>query len=156
MAEPAPPVVIPAEGTTLGWVEKPDTGTPVYAETAQILNVKPPGGTVASVGTSHLKSKHKTYRPGQIPDSGEVTFRVEIDPNNTSHQSIFGKIDTPGLKLLSFQITYNDGLLTPANDTFDGFFTKYEPDTLEDEKNLEADVTIQVSGPVVRTAGSAV
>lgn len=146
----ANPTLLPNEGTILS-VTIATVPTPIGA----ILSVSPPGGEVTVVDKTALADTHKRKRPGLIPDSGEVSFRIQYDPNYSVHEYITGKINAPSLTNDVFKITYVDGMVVPAHDTFNGFFSKFEPADAEDESNLEADVTITIDGPVTRVLGAA-
>lgn len=140
--------VIPAETTTIGIS---DDGVS-YTTLAQVLSIDPPGGTVAEVETTHLNSTAKSFRPSLIPEVGEVAFRIEYDPNDAGHQELAELAAAPATKF--WKITYPDGEDTPANDVFQGFLTEFDPDGMEVETNMEADVTIRVTGPVTRNPGT--
>lgn len=144
------PQVLPGEHTNLQF--KVAT---VYTTIGQLLTVKPPGGTVEAVGTTGLASVAKTFRPGLIPEVGEVEFTIQYDPNNTLHISLASRVQTPVLD--NWKVVYVDGMATPACDTFDGFVTKFDVQEVEGEtaKNLEATLTVQVTGVVVHTPGTA-
>ena len=143
------PQVLPGEHTKLQWKV-----ASTYVDVAQLLAVKFPGGAVESVSTTGLAAAAKTYRPGLIPEVGEVTFKINFDPNHTDHRSLASRVVTPAID--DWKIIYVDGNTTPANDQFFGFITKFELNEVEGESsvNVEADITIQVTGIVTRTAGS--
>lgn len=124
-----------------------------YTPFAQVLSTKPPGGEVEPIETWNLSSKVKTYRPGLITEPGDVTFRVQWDPNDPTHVLLESWVVTPAIQ--QFQVVYNDDKTnTHATDTFTGFVTKFEPSDLEGNKNNEADITIKISGQIQRTQGS--
>ncbi len=123
-----------------------------YTEVAQVKRIKSAGGKVPEVETTVLTSAGKSYRPGRIPEAGEVTFTFQRDPNLTGHQTLVALLNTPATKF--WRVTYNDGLATNAKDEFQGFLTEGDPNDAEDESNHEWDVTMRITGLVTRTAGS--
>lgn len=128
---------------------------PASTEIAQILSIKPPGGEVKKVPTTVLGATAQTSRPGKIPDAGEVTFRVQYDPSLTGHVTLADRVKTPLVEWWMIEYV-GDGLVTHAKDRFQGYVTKFEPNESEseDENNLEADLTIQITGSVNRVVGS--
>jgi hypothetical protein len=142
-------VAIPAENTVLSIS---DSALTTFTQIANILDVEPPGGVVASVSTTGLNSATKTSRPGKIPDSGSIAFRIAYNPNQATHQTLTGLLAVPAIR--KFKVVYNDGDTTPANDQFLGYITEFKPDKAEDEKNIEADLTVVITGAVTRTPGT--
>lgn len=146
-----PASTIPAEGTTLGYSATDSS----YTTIGNIIAITPPGPSVPSVEKTKLTSTAKEFRPGKIPDFGEMSFRIQYDPNDTDHRALYALLATPVTKY--WLITYNDGMAaTSARDKFQGFITGFEPSELADESNVEADLTIKVTGVVTSTAGTAV
>lgn len=141
--------VIPSEGTTFGFADV--QGGP-FTVVAEVTAVTPVGGEVPSVPTTKLTATAKTFRPGKIPDFGEVELTINYDPNDSTHQSLVALLATPETKW--FQITYNDGsATTSADEVFEGFITSFSPESQEDETNVVRTITIKVTGAPVRTAG---
>jgi len=131
------------------------TADPASTEIAQILSIKPPGGEVKKVPTTVLGATAQTPRPGKIPDSGEVTLRIQYDPSLAGHITLADRVKTPVVEW--WMVRYDgDGLTTPARDRFQGYVLNFSPNEseAEDENNLEADLTIQITGSVNRVAGS--
>jgi hypothetical protein len=131
-----------------------ETATPgTYADVVQVMSTGAPKPTVAAVKKTNLASTVQEYRPGKIPDNGELQFRVQYDPNDTTHQALLTALYAGTTK--NWKLKYPDGMATPANSMFAGFLTAFEPDNFSatDENNVEADVTIQITGAVTRTAG---
>lgn len=89
-------------------------------------------------------SSYREKRPSFI-DAGEVTLRIQWDPNDATHKNAAG-----GLRYLlaqrtssSFSITYPT---TPAaSDVFTAYVTKFVPSAPFDDK-LMADVTLDITG----------
>lgn len=146
------PLVVPAEGTTIGYSA---TLVGTYVLVGNVLNIKPPGAEVPGVEKTNLASAAKEYRAGEIPDNGEVTFRIQHDPSDTGHTALKALLVQGAQRSPKFwKISYNDTMATHASDSFQAILTKYEPDTIENEKNLESDITLLITGLVTRTIGT--
>jgi hypothetical protein len=125
----------------------------VLTTIGECTKIKPPGGKVTPVPTTVLASTSKTFRPGKIPELGEITASVFHDNNDPVHQLLQSRITAPG-PVDSWKIIFVDGsATTPSNSTFQGFVTGYEFDDSEDESNVAATLTVQITGNVTNTAG---
>lgn len=134
------------EGTTLSY--SPDDGT-TWTVLAQVLSIQPPGFSRPSVSTKHLRSDYATKRPGKIPDFGQVQARIQYDPSDATHRTLYGM--AKDLTAYQWKVEYYDESgVQDGSDTFPGFVSELGPDQAEDEGNHETDVTIEVSGNVVR------
>jgi hypothetical protein len=140
--------IIPGEGTKIA-IESATPGT--YTDLGEVNSVTGPAPSVASVETTNLQSTRHSYRPSKVPESGEVSFQIKIDPNNATQQILTGLMDTPVVK--NWKITWPDGMTTPANSTFAGFLTAYNVSGAELENNVVADITIKLTGAITRTPG---
>lgn len=141
---------IPAEGSVLGYSLTLPAVT--YVSVANITSLHPNATEVESVETTNLGSAAKTFRPGLIPDNGEVEVGFFFDPNDTNQQALRVLANTPAQA--GFKITYHDGHGTAANDVFTGFVTKFDPGEAEENANFPCKVTIKVSGAVTSAAGT--
>jgi hypothetical protein len=141
--------LVPSEGTLL----KLESATPGTFDTvAQVMSIGGPGSEVASVPTTTLTSTRKTFRAGKIPDEGEVTFHLQTDPILAGYIALYTHHYAGTTK--NWQIINNDGNATPAKQAFAGFITKIDEGDKADETNVEADVTIKITGSVTRTPGT--
>ena len=141
--------VVPGEGTILAI----ESATPtVYTTIGQVLSITGPAPSVASVETTALSSTRHTYRPSKVPESGEVTFQIQGDPNDATQIILQGLMDAPVLK--NWRITAADGFGTPSKDTFSGFLTAYNRSGQEVESNVIIDATIKLTGAITRVIGS--
>jgi len=139
---------IPNEGTALSISDDGSAWTAI----AQVIRIKPPGGKVPEVEKTVLSDTMKRFRPGKIPEAGEVTFTLQRDPNLAGHQTIAALLATPAVKY--WKVEYVDGMSTKAKDVFQGFVTEADSNDAEDETNHEWDLTIRIDGAITRTAGS--
>jgi hypothetical protein len=143
------PVIVPSEGTKLAY--STDGGS-TYVDVGFLTKVKPPGGKVPEVPTTYLGSVAKTFRPGKIPEAGEVTFSIYWDPSDTDQRGMLAYLSSPAT--IDWKVTFNDSFSTHAKATFKGFITQWEPGDDEDETNVTADVTVRITGLVTFAAGS--
>jgi hypothetical protein len=147
--------VLAGEGTTIGYGA---TSGGTFTVVAQVLSIKPPGGEVTAVPTTTLTSAVKTARAGLIPDIPEVTFKIQYDPNDATHQALAGLLVSGAQATPKWwEVTYvSDPFTTSAKDVFQAILTKFEPSELEGEgeTNLEADITLKPISVVTRTPGS--
>jgi hypothetical protein len=131
-----------------------ETATPgTYADVVQVVAVTRPGLTVPEVKKTNLASTVQEYRAGRIPDNGTCEFRVQFDPNDTTHQALYTTAAAGTAK--NWKYIFADGMTTPANVMFAAFITEISPSetSAEDDSNVEATVTMRVTGAVTRTAG---
>lgn len=136
---------VAGEGTTISM-----GATPI----GQVLSVTPPGRSVESVKTTHLGSAAQNFRPGQIPDGGKVKLRILVNPADAGYAALLAAF-TPPITTQDFTISYpGDGMTNHGSDAFNAVIESIEPDDLEENSNLEVDVTLQVNGVVTNTAGS--
>src|SRR5262245_28319004 len=132
-----------------------ETTTPgTYADVVLVIRVGAPKPTVPAVKTTSLASISQEYRPGRIPDNGECVFGIQYDPNDTTHQALYTALYAGSIK--NWKLVYFDDKTTHANVKFSGFITAIEETDKEAEtdNNVEANVTLQVTGTPVRTAGT--
>ena len=141
--------VVPGEGTLMQ-IESATPGT--YTTIGQVLSITGPAPSVAAVETTNLASTRHTYRPSKIPESGEVTFQIQSDPNDATVIILQGLMDAPASK--NWRIISADGLTTPSKDQFSGFLTAWNRSGQEVESNVIVDATIKISGAITRTAGT--
>ncbi|WP_422923748.1 hypothetical protein [Singulisphaera sp. PoT] len=120
---------------------------PVYSEIAQVSKISGPGGEVGTRETTDLDSTAKEYEP-TLYDGGEISFTVYYDP--VMHALLFTLWTTPSKEL--WQLVFNDSVHTTFS--FKAILTKFSPTGMEVEGNLEAEITIKISGPVTSAAGS--
>lgn len=136
---------IPGEGTSLFT----GSASSALSSVAQIKTIGVPGFERASVSTTYLNSSWKEFRPGRIPDGGELTIGMEIDPSISAHMNIVSSSATASA-LQWFQVRFADlASSSSVHPRFQGFITAVEYDDLEDETNLMANVTVKVTGPIV-------
>jgi len=114
-----------------------------------VINIESIEGPEASVEmldmTAHDSgSAYREVRPSFI-DAGEITLRIQWDPNDATHKNAAG-----GLRYLmlqrassSFAISYPTTPVT--HDVFTAYVTGFTPSAPFDDK-LTAEITLQISG----------
>jgi hypothetical protein len=126
----------------------------VFTTIGNRVSIGGPASEVNAVDKTNLDSTLREYRPSQIPEAGRLSLSVFYDPNDSTHQILPSRVKTPGT-IDDFKLIFNDGMGTPANETFSGFVTKFEKNGMEVDGNLGADVEIQLTTLVTSTEGSA-
>lgn len=114
-----------------------------------VVNVESIEGPEQSVETIDMTahdsaSAYREIVPSFI-DAGEVTLRIQWDPNNATHKNAAG-----GLRYLLAQRTSSVFAITypsspAASDVFTAYVTKFTPSAPFDDK-LTADVTLTLTG----------
>ncbi|WP_165068272.1 phage tail tube protein [Paludisphaera rhizosphaerae] len=133
------------QGTTLSVAKVAGT----YTALGQITSIDGPSSSVGSIETTNLSSTRKTYRPG-IPDGGEISATIQMDPADANQVYLAGLADAPVVK--SWQVSFPT---TPATlFTVDGFLTDFSPSAGGVEDVTEVSVTIKCTGAVVITTVS--
>jgi hypothetical protein len=74
-----------------------------------------------------------------------ITSKCLFDPKGATQAILLGLIQTPTSDV-QWQMLFAD--VAPSTATFLGILTKFNPTGIEVEKNLEAEFSIKVSGPV--------
>ncbi len=114
-----------------------------------VINVESIDGPEQSVEvldmTAHDSSGAYREKMASFIDAGEVSLRIQWDPNHATHKNAAG-----GLRyLLAQRIASSFALIYPttpaASDVFTAYVTKFSPSAPFDDK-LAADVTLTVSG----------
>jgi hypothetical protein len=143
-----PAVVNPALGTTLSHGV---AGTPItYTILAQLMSIDGPESEMGTVSTVNLGSTAKTYRK-TIFDGNEVSVEMQFDPKSDTHLLLTGLFygNTQIASGEPWQIIFADATNGPSKATFTAIITKFGPSGIEPESNLQAKMTIKISGLVV-------
>lgn len=125
-------------------------GESEFLNIARVEDIDGPPRSRDSIEATHLRStnKYREWMPG-LKDGGEVTFTLQYDPTDSSHD------ETTGLEA-AFSDDENATwrVLTPITGTtgrygweFEGHITKMGI-KLPKDKLITQDVSIRVSGPV--------
>ncbi len=120
----------------------------VLTAIAQVLEISGPDITTGAKETTNLGSTSKSRR-AQLPDTGPITFTIQYDPSDTTHQFLLTQINTWPQGLVAWELVFNT---SPAhNYSFNAFISKLSPKGMNEEDNLEADIELTISGIVTFT-----
>lgn len=136
----------PALGTTLGVIISGDT----YSNVGEILSISNAGGgEVGERDTTNLASTVHTNAP-TIPDNGEVSFELNLDPTDTVHQQIRTWKDSPPSTIPTWQVTY--ACTGTHTSTFAAWVKTFDGANAEGvDDNLTASITLRVTGAVTNS-----
>ena len=141
-------VAWPAIGTTIA-VDTNSPPTGAYTLIGQVKSIKGAGGgEVGERETTTLSSTVKTFAP-TIPDNGECSFELNLDPTDVTHQFLQTKKETPPASgfynwKVAFAVTG-----TTSTKVFPGFVKTIDgADADGPDDNLSATVTVRVTGAV--------
>lgn len=140
---------LPSQGTKL---EITISGT--FAEVGNVTSLDGVDAELQMRTVTVLSSTLVKRRPG-LPDPGKISGKLLYDPNDTVHAACRAKVTAPPAAPDLFKVIYVDGMTTPANDTFSGYFTKFSPTGIEVNGSLEAAFEIQVTDVLAFNAGAA-
>jgi hypothetical protein len=134
-------------------------GTKLYVEISasmelipQVREVTPPALEMGTAETTHLLSSAREH-VATIPDPGEVSFTLEWDPDDATHEQLWDYFT--GKTMCSWKIQFINSP-SPTTIEFDGLIKNFGIDNLDVDAVATIPVTIQVSGmPVITAAGTA-
>lgn len=115
---------------------------------AQVVSIDGPSIEAATTETTNLADVVRKFRT-QLPDPGEITFTIEYDPADTGHTALFSAVMTWPQSAVACELDFS-GTGTHKW-TFSGFVTHFGLKGMNVDDNLEADVTIKVSGNITPT-----
>lgn len=142
------PDVLTGEGTLLQIENATTTGT--YDRIGQRVSIDGPEPSVEAVEKTHLDSTLKEYRASKIPEPGEVSLTVYLDPADAIHQRLEGMVfdpPAPGAEP-NWRLVFNNNTNTRPHRQFAGFVTKFKYTGMQVEENLQAEMTIKVTGVI--------
>jgi hypothetical protein len=136
-----PTMAWPALGTVIAY--SPDGAS--FVPLGQVTNIgNAGGGEVGERDTTTLTSIAHTNAP-TIPDNGEVTFTVNLDPTDIGHQQVIAWKNTPPATIPSWRVTYASSPAFGAQ--FQAWVKSIEGANAEGvDDNLVADITLRVTG----------
>lgn len=134
-----PADTVAALGTTLGYSAD---GT-AYTDVGQLVSINHAGGgEVGERDTTVLSSTSKTTRP-TIPDFGELTFELNWDATDATHNAIANAIGTPPAVDPYFKVTWSNAETTIIR----GWVKNLDGPNAEGvDDNVKASVTVRVNG----------
>jgi hypothetical protein len=135
-------VVNPALGTIL----KATIGSSLTA-LAQVLSIDGPSMEQGTRETTHLGTVSWKTFAGTISDGGEISATILFDPADSTHAAMITAITTT--VAFVWNLIFAD---TGAGTfSFSGILTKFATTGMEVEANLEAQITIKITGAVTFT-----
>jgi hypothetical protein len=130
---------IESQGTTIAV----SVGSPTsFANIGNITDFTGPGGQASVIDISNLDSTFRQKLMG-LPDEGQFTFNVNLDPDNTQHTTL--RTARADRSQVEIRITLTDA--TPTTLTFFGFVLGFAL-TGGVDAAITAALTIEIDGPV--------
>ena len=133
--------VVAGEGTIFKCCASDGTSTP--SAVAEVVSVSL-SMSLAEVETTNLSSSTKTYRYSNLPEGGTCDITLNFDDDDTSQAVIENAITTPAN--LDCVIQFSDS--TSNTRTFTAFPTKFNYSGMQNEQNLQAEVSFRIVGAV--------
>lgn len=131
---------IETQGTTLHY--STETSPTTWALVGNIIDFSGPGGQASVIDVTNLDSTFREKKMG-IPDEGQFTFNVNLDPDNTSHLAL--KNNRQSRTRTEFKITLTDS--TPTVLHFFGYVLGLVISGGVDAV-VKAAITIEIDGAV--------
>lgn len=117
-----------------------------FTAIAQVTKVHAPRKKMGQVETTDLGSTSRTFL-ATILDSGEVSFSINYDPDDSTHAQLNTSCDAGTMEAWKVKMP-----ATPASIfAFSGFITEFSPGDMTVDGLQTADLTIKVSGAVTIT-----
>ncbi len=130
---------IESQGVTL----KVSSGSPTeFSSIGNVVDFSGPGGQASVIDVSNLDSTFREKLMG-LPDEGQITFNVNLDPDNTQHSLL--RSARQSRTRLEFRLTLTDA--TPATGTFFGYVLGFVIAGGVDQA-VKAAITVEIDGAV--------
>lgn len=113
-----------------------------YVNIANVVDFSGPGGQASVIDITSLSSTFREKRMG-IPDEGQVTFNVNLDPDAISHQLL--RDARKNRLACEFRITLTD--TTPTALYWSGYVLGFVNSGAVDDV-VKAAITIEIDGAV--------
>lgn len=119
------------------------TGSPTaFSDIGNITDFSGPGGQASVIDVSNLDSTFREKFMG-LPDEGQITFTLNFDPDNTTHQTL--RANRAARTRTEFRITLTDATATV------GIFFGYVLGLVLSggvDQVVKAALTVEIDGPV--------
>lgn len=133
------PSGIESQGVTLAV----SSGSPTsFANIGNITDFSGPGGQAAVIDISNLSSTFREKLMG-LPDEGQLTFNVNWDPDNSTHQTL--RSSRANRTRTEFRLTLTDA--TPTVGTFFAYVLGLVISGGVDQA-IKAALTLEIDGPI--------
>lgn len=113
---------------------------------AQVTEIKGPGMERDSIETTNLTSTAKRFRAGLL-DGGEITYTIQYDPADSTHAAIWTALGSGATEAWTLTLADAGGAVF----AFNAFITKFEPDGMQTDENVTAELTLKLDGIPVLT-----
>lgn len=133
--------VSPGQGATLKM-----TISSTLTALAQVVEIDGPGMEVGTKEITNLGDTVKKYR-AQLPDGGEINATIEYDYADATHAFLATTVGTWPQAAVACEVNFT----ASHKAAFSAVLTKFAPKGMNTEDNLEADITLKVTGAVVWT-----
>jgi len=123
-----------------------DFATSSYAP--NVISINTPGISREALATTHLGTTGgKSFIPGALPDYGELSFTVQVNPDALPPITAVAEDIT---------LTFGDGgsETSPAEWAFSGFITSVGDSNVSTDEIIVHDITVKVSGAITPTAAT--
>ena len=120
------------------------TGSPTsFSNIMNVTGFSGPGGSASVIDVTNLSSTAKEKLMG-LPDEGQFTLDINLDPDDASHQTLRANRSTR--TRTEFKVNFTDS--APATATFWGYVLGFQVSGAVDQQ-VKASVTIEIDGPVL-------
>ena len=113
-----------------------------FTNIGNITDFQGPGGQAAVIDVSNLDSIMREKLMG-LPDEGQFSFNVNLDPDNASHQAL--RNARANRTRLEFRLTLTDA--TPATGVFFAYVLSFNLSGGVDQA-VKAAITLEIDGAV--------
>ena len=113
-----------------------------------VISINTPGISREALATTHLGTTGgKSFIPGALPDYGELSFTVQVNPDALPPITAVAEDIT---------LTFGDGgsETSPAEWAFSGFITSVGDSNVSTDEIIVHDITVKVSGAITPTAAT--
>lgn len=119
------------------------TGSPTsFSNIGNITDFSGPGGQAAVIDISNMDSTFREKLMG-LPDEGQLTFNVNLDPDNSTHQAL--RANRAARTRTEFRITLTDA--TPTVGLFFAYVLGFVHSGGVD-RAVKAAITLEIDGPI--------
>lgn len=127
-------------------IEVSGTASPsVFTKVVNVTSVDESGVTIDQIDVTNLDSTAKEYVPG-MPDYGTVTFQINYDPDEATHQTLDGLAQAQANATRDWRITESGGGSPGTRTQFKGFVQSFQKSRAVNNV-VKATATIKKTGP---------
>ncbi len=112
----------------------------------QCKNITGPEVTVGAGDKTNLADVIHRFR-AQLPSPGKVTFAIQYDPADSTHQWIYNQVFIWPQQNVAWSLILNT-LTGTAGFTFSAFITDFAMEEMNQDDDLMANVELQIDGVI--------